>query len=147
MGLASFTNRILGHGAAADFVAAAVSATKTVATPEHVQRHAANQIEAIFCHVLHVASKYVNFFGGLILIGGIILSALNTGLSIMNMANWKCTMLLGKKVANLRMVRFQLGEITALALEILVVSDILETLVKGAYLIAAQRSSSCCNMM
>ena len=70
------------------------------------------------------------------LLGGVFLSSLNIGLVVYNnISGARLPILLpihsGKKeVATFGRVRLQLGEITALGLEVLVVADILETLTK-----------------
>lgn len=88
-------------------------------------------------HFVHIAEGWISIGGGLIMIAGVAIALVNTCLAVYNdLSDSRVSMLLagGKKKhpATMARVRLQLGMITALGLEVLVVSDVLETVVKSA---------------
>jgi uncharacterized membrane protein len=92
-------------------------------------------------HFTHLACKIVTFTGSFILIGGVSIAIINIISTLLNMIfDYRlpmiCTISYGEKlknrIATFGRVRQQLGEITALGLEVLVVADIMETLTQDA---------------
>ena len=92
-------------------------------------------------HVTHLAWKLVSLIGTLILIIAVLLGLINILLTSINtVTSLELPMIstlsygskpsTSKKVATFGRVRQQLGEMTALGLEVLVISDVLETLTK-----------------
>lgn len=93
-------------------------------------------------HITHLSCKLVSVIGTLILVIAVLVGLINILLTFINtITNLELSMILStlsyghkpsksKKVATFGRVRQQMGEITALGLEVLVISDILETLTK-----------------
>ena len=85
----------------------------------------------------HAGVQYVEFLGILTLLSAAVLCCLNMTMSILNKQNgWNICMILGtgegKRKATMIAARLQLGTLTAMGLNILVVSDVLETLTKSS---------------
>ena len=85
-------------------------------------------------HLVHVSREMVDLTGSLILVAGVAIAVINMALVLLNQTlGLSLPMILYKAQNNratLGKVRLHLGEVTALGLEVLVVSDILETLTK-----------------
>jgi uncharacterized membrane protein len=95
----------------------------------------------IIDHLTHLSCKLVSTIGTLILIIAVLLALINIKLMFINsIFGFELKMITSlsyggtpsnsRKIATFGRVRQQLGEVTALGLEILIVSDILETLTK-----------------
>jgi len=85
----------------------------------------------------HAGVQYVELLGILTLLTAAVLCCLNMAMSILNKQNgWNMNMILGtgegKRKATMIATRLQLGTLTAMGLNILVVSDVLETLTKSS---------------
>lgn len=76
-------------------------------------------------HFIHMSSKYVTLLGSFILISAIFIATIDLiFVAINNFTGRKLKMLMSKKVASVAQIRLTLGSISALALEVLVVSDV-----------------------
>lgn len=95
-------------------------------------------------HLTHLSCKLVTCAGTLILVKAVVLALINIlstflnaifgmELSMFSAVTYGSNRHSRKAVATFGRVRQQLGEITALGLEVLVVADILETLTKSAH--------------
>lgn len=92
-------------------------------------------------HVIHLACEMITIFGALLLVVGAAIAHINLAICMINAATGSRFKVIAIKhgragitdgVASVDKVRKQLGETTALGLEVLVVSDVLETLLKPA---------------
>lgn len=111
--------------------------TATANLNEFVELPMHRVLIAAFRNAIHVSTDYIAAIGAIVLVFGVSLSLINLFLTLLNtFLGCELRMLLGiggkdRGKATFGRVRLQLGEVTALALEILVVSDVLETLTKG----------------
>ena len=96
-----------------------------------------NILKNLLDQSMNQCCKLVSLIGGLILIVGVLIASINIIFAVFNDVlgtKYYMVMPLGSKriLASFQQVRFQLGMITALGLEVLVVADVLETVVKSA---------------
>ena len=103
----------------------------------------ASQHSDKYSHIIHESTRLIAFGGACVLTGAYIFSIINVMIVIVNslfLKKFPMVMELvregsgltgKKKEATIGRVRMQLGEITALGLEILVVADIMESLTKN----------------
>ena len=113
-----------------------------VSTPHHHSVHHGhgfiNDTSSALKSFVHDSEELIGLLGALIMIVGVVIAIFNSARAIYNdVSGSKLPMILGftgKKshTATFSRVRLQLGIITALGLEVLVVSDVLETVVKSA---------------
>ena len=119
------------------FLQAAVNMTSTVCKHHHHLAHHHGVFEIVH-HMTHFGVKAVSALGTLILLAGVLIAAFNIAVSRINagfgtkVALIKTGFHFKHSIASFYFIRKQLGEITALGLEVLVVADVLETLTKEA---------------
>lgn len=121
------------------YLEAAANVTSTVCKTHHHGRHGHHH--GLFHglrHLTHFGVKTVSALGTLILLFGVLIAAFNIAVSRINAGFGTNLPLITTgleskhKTASFYFLRKQLGEITALGLEVLVVADVLETLTKEA---------------
>jgi len=116
----------------------AANMTSTVCKNHHHAHHHNHGVFEIVRHMTHYGVKVVSTLGTLILLFGVLVAAVNIAVSRINSGFGTKVPLIKTgfhfthSVASFYFLRKQLGEITALGLEVLVVADVLETLTKEA---------------
>ena len=110
-------------------------------THHHVGHHGhgiMHDLSSALKGIVHVSEELISILGSLIMIIGVLIAVINSVRAIYNdVTGSKLPMILGftgkrSHAATFSRVRLQLGIITALGLEVLVVADVLETVVKSA---------------
>ena len=87
----------------------------------------------VIVEVVEICCEYITFLGSFVLICSVLIATVNIVLACINVTfGTTMSMVLSEKrgVASIANIRLQMGEVAALRLGILVVSDVLETLTK-----------------
>jgi uncharacterized membrane protein len=101
----------------------------TDAHHEHEHDH------SLSSHLAHVGCQYTNLIGTVILVGGVMVATINSVFLFLNTScgtDYPAVLSFDKNrnPPSIPTIRFQLGQVIALALGVLVAADVLETLTK-----------------